>query len=189
MLRLTRTTMAPLAASAMLLVPAGLAAQQEQMPPPDFPPEVQEWIQEIEQIQTRLAPIQQEALQDEEIQAQQQTLGAEVEEAMEAIDPEIAVLGDRMEELSVEAQAAQEAGEMEELQGLAQEANQIQQRVQMVQAQALEQPELAAKVEAFQENLQAKMIETDPEAEELLERFEELASRIEEAMEDPGVGS
>jgi chromosome segregation ATPase len=182
-LRPTRTMMAVLA---LLIVPAGLVAQQ-QMPPaqPQLPPEVQEWIAEIEQIQTRLAPVQEEALQDEAIQAEQEALGAEVEAAMQAVDPELAVLGDRMDQLRSEAQAAQEAGEMERLQGLAQEANQIQQRFQMAQAQALEQPELASKVESFQENLQAKMIEMDPEAEELLDRFEELATRIEAAMDDP----
>lgn len=187
MLRPMRNLMAVLA---LLIVPAGLTAQQQQMAPPqpELPEEVQAWISEIEQLQAQLAPVQQEALQDEEIQAQQEALGAEVEAAMQAIDPELAILGDRMDQLQAEAEAAQEEGDMEKLQGLSQEAGQIQQRFQAVQGQVLERPEIAEKVESFQDNLQSKMVEIEPEAAVMLERFEELASRIEEAMGDPTRG-
>jgi uncharacterized protein with von Willebrand factor type A (vWA) domain len=175
-----KLTIAALLAGVMTLSPAALAAQQAQ---PQLSPEVQGWLAELQQIQDELEPLHQQAMGDPAIQQAQQELSTRVMNAMTRIDPEIPRKADRMTELSTRARAAQAAGNEGEVRELATEAQQLQQHLAQVQAQALSDPTLTAGLEAFQARVQGRMIEIDPSVETKLQRFEELERRLMAAMQ------
>jgi chromosome segregation ATPase len=161
-----------------LCAPALLVAQEPTPVPPQPAGEAQSWIMELQQIQAQLAPIQEQALQDSAIRAEQEALSADVRTAMEEVDPTLREQTARVEQLATEAQAAQAAGDQSRLLELSAEAQEIQERFAAAQVQVLQQPELASRVEAFQARLQGRMIEIEPEAEALIGRFDELQRRL-----------
>lgn len=170
-----------------LAAPLGLFAQQQgTIDPAQIPPEAQELIGELQQLQTRLQPIQQEALQDPEIQAAQQALGAEIQEAMAEADPSTPEKMQRLQELMVQAQAAQAEQDAAAMNEIVTEARALEQELQAAQAAAIESPELAPRVEAFEDRLLERMVEVDPEAESLLDRVQELNARLAAALGQGG---
>jgi hypothetical protein len=173
----TRTLIMGAAAAALFATPATLSAQQQELPP-----QVQGWLIEMQQIETRLAPIQEEALDDPQIQQQQEAVVQAVRTAMIEADPSMAQIIDRMEALIVEARAAQEAGDQERIIAVAAEAEEIQPAFARAQAEALEQPEVASRLDRFQENLHARMAQIDPEAPTLLARYRALEEQVAVAM-------
>jgi chromosome segregation ATPase len=162
-----------IALSTLLLVPMTLNAQQQ-----GPPPEVQEMMAEMQQIQARLLPLQERALEDEALLTQRDETTAAVRSAMIAIDADIGTALDRLEEMMREMAAAQQASDMETIVALNQEAQELQPRIAAVQGEALAQPEVAERIEAFQAHLQARMIELDPEARSLFERRDDLDRRL-----------
>lgn len=168
-------------ALAALLLP--VAAQAQNGPPP---PEVQRLIQEIQQIQAELEPVQQQALQDPAIQQEQKAVSDAVREAMVAADPANAQKLDRMEAIIAEARTAQAAGDSSKVAELTREAADLQPQVEAAQAAALAQPEIEARIAKFQENLRAKMIQLHPPAKERIERLETLSEQLEKAVRGNG---
>ena len=83
-----------------------------------------------------------------------------------------------MDAMEAEALAAEERGDHARLQQLGAEVDQIQRAFLAAQERALQQPEVAAQVSAFQQRLQRKMIELDPAAAHVLTRFRELEARL-----------
>lgn len=151
------------------------AAEQPVMPQQEMDPEMMQQITEIQQIQQRLEPIQQEALQDEELAAQLASLQTRVTAAMQEESGEALA---RMESLQEEMAVAQEAGDEERMQALMMEGQSLQQELQAAQAEVMARPEISEPVEEFEAAQRARMIEIDPEAEELLERFDELVATL-----------
>lgn len=182
---ISRTIRAAVIALVAFAVPTMLVAQDPAVPAEAQQQEVQTWLAELQQIQARLGEIQTEALEDAELRAQQEELGTELQAAIEEENPELAADAERIEALEQEAVQAQQSGDQEQLQQLAAEAQQIQTRFAMAQAQVLERPEVASKVEAFEADLEAKMVEIDPEADALIERYEELGEKVQEVMGTP----
>lgn len=173
-----------MAALVVVAAPAAVTAQQPVDPAQQA--EMQSVVAELQQIQQRLAPIQAEAMETPALQEAQQVLEQMVQEAM-AEDPTVAERIDRIQALQREAGEAQAAGDEETLQRLAGEAQQIQTALMAAQEEALERPAIAARLEAFQDALEARMLEIDPDAGDLLERFVELQERLAAAMMgDPG---
>lgn len=173
-----------LSAAAGLLVvalcaPATLSAQQQQQ----LPPEVQEWAIELQELQSQLQPLQEQALQEPEIQAEQASVVEALFETMVASNPETAQRIERLEGLMQEAQAAQEAGDAERIAQLSAEAAELQPQIQAAQAEALSHPDVQPRVAAFQQKLNARVVEIDPAAEQVIERIAELDARIAAAMQ------
>lgn len=160
---------------------SGVVAQQG-VDPADLPPEAQEIMVELRQIQTQLEPIQQQALQDPELQTEQQDLGQRIQTAMVEVDPATPEHMARLQELVTEAQAAQAEQDAEAVNEIMTEAQGLQERLQEAQSVALERPEIAPRLEAFQERLQSKMVEIDPESEPLITRAQELDERLAEII-------
>lgn len=158
-------------ALALLAVP-GLDAQEPQ------DEERQELTAELQQVSQRLAGIQQQAMQDQELQQQQAATQETVITAMIDLDPEAQENIERMEELQGDLQTAQEEADQERIGSILQEQRQLQQSLQQTQAQAMQQEEVVASIESFRESLVAAMVEIDPEAEELLQRQEELQTEL-----------
>jgi len=133
---------------------------------------------EIQQLHGQLEEIQKKALADPALSQAQQDLGTKIREAMEAIDPQLEQSMTRIQALETEAMAAQQQGNQARLQEIGAEAQQIQQKFIATQQLALQQPELAARLEGFQDQLEKKMLEVDPAAERLMARFQELEQKL-----------
>lgn len=160
------------------------AAALAQTPAPADPSEeqVEAWFNEFQQVHQQLEGIQAEALQDPALNAAQEELGEEIQLAMATADPNLDQRVARVQAIEAEAAAAQQEGDVERLQELMGEAQDIQNHFMQVQAATLEQPAIATKLAAFQEQLEARMIDINPEAQALMTRFRELEQRIEAAL-------
>ena len=175
--------LAPLALLAAL-APAGLMAQEGVVTPAQLPPEAQELIAELQQIQADLAPIQQRAFQDQELAAEQQALAADIETRMVEADPSVPAQVERLRALMAGARDAQEAGDQERMNEVVTEARHIEQRLQSAQAAALQHPDIAPRLEAFQSHLQERMVEVDPAAATLLARAKEIDRRLTDLLDE-----
>lgn len=149
-----------------------------------LPPQVREWLTELESIHAQLAQLQEQALRDPELAARQDSLGIQMRSAMEAVDPSLADAMGRIPEMEAEAATAEAQGDNARLVELSTEAHEIEQRFMAAQNQALEQrPELVAEVMDFQSTLQARILESDPRAPELLSRMQELERMLTEVAQ------
>lgn len=154
---------------------APAATEQPGMPQQEMDPEMMQQIMELQEIQQQLEPIQQEALQDEALASQLESLQLQVTTAMQEESGEALA---RMETLQEEMQEAQTAGDEERMQALMAEGQGLQQELQAVQAEVMARPEIRGPVDEFEAAHRARMIEIDPEAEELLDRFDELVASL-----------
>jgi DNA repair exonuclease SbcCD ATPase subunit len=180
-------------ALALLVAPATLRAQE---PAPATEPapveengvdeaataQMQAWLAEIQELNGRLQDVRQAALQDAELSAAQEAIGARVRAAMEEADSTLVTSMTRLQSLQAEAEAAQQQGNGARLEELGAEAREIEERFAAAQQQALSQPELSAEVQAFQTRLQAKILELEPEAPQLIARFQELQQNLSAAL-------
>jgi hypothetical protein len=171
----TKTLILLLAAA---LMPAGLIAQQQPMPSP----EVQGWLAEAQQIQQRLAPIHARAMEDQALQQAELQLNEAILAELRRAGPAVQADLRRIETIQPELRAAQEAGNREQLERLVTEAQQLQMRLAQAQGAALQQPEIQARAQAYQTQLQARMVELDPAAETMIQRLMALQAQILEAM-------
>jgi chromosome segregation ATPase len=154
-----------------LLLPATASAQQQEQ-------QVQEWQAELQQIHAQLQPLQERALENEELQQQRAATTAALRAAMIDADPEIGPSLDRLEAMMEEVQAAQASGDADRIIALTLEAQEIQPRIARAQAQAVAREDVQAQIASFQEKLRDRMVELDPAAARLFERVAELEDRI-----------
>lgn len=138
-----------------------------------------ELMTELRAIDQALAPLRARAQEDAGIHAQEQALMAEVDAAMESISPGVLESRERFEALRVEFVAAQQAGDEERTQTLGTELQGLQARLQQTQTAALAQEDVAASIETFRERLFAWMRATDPHADSLLDRAQEITDELE----------
>lgn len=172
------TSLAVGCALALLIAPAYASAQNE----PAVPAEVQQWIQEIQQVQAQLEPLQAQALEEEDLKAEQEQVVQALRDRMVAADPENEGRLVRMEAILAEAAIAQQSGDADKLAELTTEASTLQPQIQAAQQEALEHPDVQPRVAAFQENLHKRIVAIDPAAQDLLDRVEELQERVSAVM-------
>ncbi|TVR66646.1 MAG: hypothetical protein EA422_01590 [Gemmatimonadales bacterium] len=174
-------TLGAAAVGLALVTAPSLGAQQ--LPGQEMPPEMQAMIQEYQETEARLQELRQEAIdQNEELQSAYVAVGDMIEDAMREVEPELDQVIERLQAMQVEAQQAQQSQDMERLQALMGEAEGLQNRWQAAQAGALERDDVREAVESFEEDLMQGMVDIDPEAEEMQERLEELAERLNSMM-------
>ncbi|TVP58918.1 MAG: hypothetical protein EA351_02590 [Gemmatimonadales bacterium] len=149
--------------------PAPQQGQQE------MDPEMMALMMEAQELQQRLAAIQDEAMQDEALAAQLTSIQDEVEAGLREEAPELLA---QMEEYEAEYMAAQEAGDQERVQAIAMEAQQAQMEIQAAQQSVLSRPDIAESIDDFEEAQHARMIEIDPEAREILDRLDEIRAQM-----------
>lgn len=166
---------------ALALLPSSLSAQAA-APPADQAAEANQWLTEIQQIHGRLSELQEKALQDPDLRAQQDSLGSHIRAAMEALDPTLVASLDRIQQMDAEATQAEAQNDEAKLSALSAEAQKLEQQFLSAQQRALAQPELAAEFTAFQTALQAKILAADPQAPQLLARFQELEQKLAAVM-------
>jgi chromosome segregation ATPase len=156
---------------------APLVAQSAEMPP-----QVQQWVAEVQQIQAQLEPVRQEAMQDSSLQRQHEELTRAMFEAMVAADAETEARLERMQQIMVEAAQARQQGDNDRVAALAPEAQALQAQLDAAQRQALAQPAIDQRVQAYRSALHARMAQIDAESTSLIQRMEQLDAQIREAM-------
>jgi hypothetical protein len=168
----------------LLALPVALSAQVvDGGNLPAMPVEAQQALREMEQIQMRLSPMQERALQDSALNAEGAQIGTRVRQAMDEVDSQTASRIARLNELMTVAQAAQARQDAEAYATAATEATRINQDLQLTQEAAVAKAEIAASIEAFEKRVQAKMIADNPEAQGLLSRLEELNTQLTGVMQ------
>jgi hypothetical protein len=191
-----RTKQVGFALTVALFAPVALVAQAAETPAPApeataapdataSEEQVEGWYTELQGLHQRLTEIQERALEDPQLQASQEALGTEIRAAMTVSDSTMAAKMARMETLQAEAEAASSANDMNRLQALMLEATEIQEEFEALQRRVLEEPGMAAKLGVFQTALQAKMVQVEPEAQGLMNRFRELETLLTAAMGPP----
>ncbi len=168
------------AVAALFLVAHAPAAAQE-LPGQDVPGqgEMQELFEEFQEKSERFERIHSQAMEEnEDLQEKEAELQEQMNDAVLAADPDFEEGVERLGELQAEMMEAQAEEDQAAAQEIMQEAQALEGRLQQAQAQAMQQPDIQQGMEDFQEALITKMTEIDPEAEELLERLEELSAII-----------
>jgi hypothetical protein len=175
-----RKSIATLFAFMLFFLPLSLFSQGA---PPS--PQIQAWLSELKSIQERLAPVEQEALQDPELQEEQEAIGEAVLAAMISADSTVEAKLDRLREIMLEAHGLN--GDGARLDALAAEVQAIHPEVERVRAEALTRPEVETKLKAFRKRVQDRMAQIDPESRPLVTRFEELERLIRQSLPGPTV--
>ncbi|MDQ3555896.1 MAG: hypothetical protein M3409_03840 [Gemmatimonadota bacterium] len=185
-------------ALAALAVPVMASAQQTSAAPRAAAPapaqqagptaEQQAWLNELQQIGGKLQTAQVKALEDPALRSSQEALGTEIKTAMEKKDPGLAGVAQRVQTMEAEARKAQENGDAAKLQQLTQEAQQIEARFVKAQTEALQDSALAAKAQAFEQRLESKVLEIEPNARQLLARGQELQQKLAASMQQARPG-
>jgi len=163
-------------AFAALALPAAVSAQTTPAPAPPAPAQqpAANPQAEIQQIQQRLAQLQQQALADSAVKAAEATFGADLMAAMQALDPTTQAKVARGEALNQEVEAARAANDNARLTALATEAQGLQTFFNELRPRALATPEMQEKRRAFLAVLLARMNQIDPQAQTLVTRLETL---------------
>ena len=155
--------------------PEGAAQQAPPGMQQDMDPEMMALMMEMQELEQRIAPIQQEAMQDESLASQLTELQNRVETAMREENEEAF---EQMEELEQEFFAAQEAGDEQRAQEIGLEAQGVQMELQTLQQSVIDRPDFRESIDAFEEEQRARMVEIDPEADEIIQRIEEIMDEL-----------
>lgn len=175
---------AGLLAFSALVLPGALAAQfrpaETRVPTPaaGAGAEAREWYNELQRISTRLQQAHGRAMQDARLRTAQETLMRDFKAAMLRADPALDSLAGRVKEMEREAVGAQQRGDRARLQTLQRELARIQTRFVNAQKAATEQPAIAQRSRAFETQLRTRMLQVEPQTDQLLERANELRSRL-----------
>ena len=162
---------------------AGLAAAQAPSPevpsvggmspgmPPNMPPEQMERFQ----LSQKLQALQQRALEDPAIAKKQRATLDRVEAAIIAHDKSLEPAVKRVREIEMEMKAAQKAADVAKAQTLMQEVGTLMQKLMPAQQAVMGNPELVAAMKSFEKEVEAKMNELDPTANEMIMKLQAMA--------------
>ena len=152
-----------LVTAALALAPTFLAAQESA-------PAAAEAPSELQQLQQRLGELQTQANQDPAVQA----AFAEVNAAMVAADPEYGTLTVRAQAIPAEVEAARAASDNAKLNDLAAEVTALNASLAAARQRASANAEVQAKTNAYRTVLLTKMVEIEPNTQQLIARLGEL---------------
>jgi len=138
-------------------------------------------VQEAHDLEARLEPIRQEAVESSDrLRRAGDALREELLAAYDEHDPGHAERIARAEQIAEEAHAAYEAGDFHRMQELEREAEEIRGRLAEAQATVFARPDITKLVEGYQLQLMARMSEIDAEAPRLLDELDRINGKIEE---------
>jgi hypothetical protein len=178
-----RKSIVTLSAFGMISLPITLFSQAAPPPPQMQPgPEVAAWLAELQQIQSRLDPIEQQALQDPALQIQQQALSAEIIAAMVRSDSSVAAKLDRLQAIIAELHEA--GSDPVRMESLAAEVLLLKPHIDNAQARAMQDPQIDAHLELFRAGLYERMEQIDPEARSLIVRYQALERLLQNALDE-----
>ena len=172
----------PLAAFAIVALPISVFSQSA---PPSGPqmqpgPSVATMLDELQQIQRRLDPIERQALEDPLLHAQQEAISGAIVAVMIRSDSLMVARLDRLH--AIVAEIHQFGGDPDRMEVLAEEVARIKPLVDEAQSRALKDPEIQSLVDAFHADVHRKMEEIDPNAAALITRYQALDRMLKEAI-------
>ena len=179
----TRNLLAVPVAFLLTFAPLSLFSQ----PAPATSTQLEQWLVELQAIQSELAPIEDAALQEPTLAKEQQELGDALIAAMITSDSTVSRKLDRLRAIMMEAHSA--AGDDAKLELLAAEAQNIQPDVERARELALAQPEIAMRFTTFRASVYARMAQIAPHSSQLIARFEELERLIKMSLLRQGTNS
>lgn len=150
--------------------------------------EMQQLRQQIQKIDQQLRKIRQQALQDSALQAKQLELQEMIGSAAREADPQYKKKEDRLNEIQKKMQKAQQNQDTAQMRSLMMEGQKLQRDVSRTQRKVVQRDSIDAEIQAFQEQMQKKMVEIDPQAEELLDRRDSLVQKYRAARGGMGQG-
>jgi hypothetical protein len=166
-----------LAAFAAVALPGQSVAQQAAAPaspalagtpaPPPAPSRLQ-------QVTSQIAAAQKRALQDPTIRAASQEITSLIATTAGRIDPGYVGYTQRAVALKQDVAAAQAAQDNDKLWALADEAKQLQAKINAAQDAAKQDAAVKAKVDAYKVKLFQKMVELNPKVTDLVKELETL---------------
>ncbi|HWV57486.1 MAG TPA: hypothetical protein VNZ57_08555 [Longimicrobiales bacterium] len=133
-------------------------------------------IIEMQEIEQTLGPLHTQALEDEGLSRQLESIQGTVESALREADPALLARADQLQARLI---AAQEAGDLATFQTLAAEAQSVHDSIQVLQTEILERPEIRTSIEEFEAAHRARVIELDPSAKALLDRADAIMAELE----------
>lgn len=176
-------TLAPLAAAAQVRpMTAEVPETRSLEPRPGASASVINWYGELQSLSGHLQRVHDRALQDPALRQARDRLMVAVQHAMDAADPELPRLAQRVSQIQEEMGQAQRGGDAPRFQALEQERARIQARFMRVRATVLRQPEITRQSREYEEHLRARMIQIEPLTENLLARSRELQRLLQEAL-------
>ncbi|HYW05702.1 MAG TPA: hypothetical protein VE913_02030 [Longimicrobium sp.] len=144
--------------------------------------EARAMMTELQGISQRLQAAHSRAMQDPQLSSTQATLMRDIKTAMERQDPQLPQLAERVRVLEAEARAAQGRNDAARVQTLTREFATIRQRFMRAQQSVLQQPAIAQRARAFDARLHARLIQVEPQTDQLLARSKQLQERIRQAV-------
>lgn len=146
--------------------------------PGEIDPEMMALMTEAQELQTRIAPARDQALEDPDLSSRLDDLQDRITEALEESSGDLVL---EMDGLESEFESAQASGDEGRMQEIAMRAQVIQMELQSAQQEIIERPEIREDIEAFEARHRELMIEMDPDLEEALDRLEEIMERLQAA--------
>lgn len=159
----------------------GAAAPPDQAAPgaaQGIDPDLMQLMTEAQELQTRIAPVRDQALDDPELASQLTELQERIEAALRETSGE---LMDQMDGLEAEFESAQAAGDEERMQEIAMQAQMVQMQIQSAQEEILDRQEIRDDIDAFEARHREAMLEIEPQLEEALDRLEEIMEQLQAA--------
>ncbi|HEU4451774.1 MAG TPA: hypothetical protein VFR81_01905 [Longimicrobium sp.] len=183
--RLTRAAMA----AALLALPATTLAAQARTtaarpatPSSTAAANARTWLNELQRISARLQAAHNRAMQDAALRTAQESFMRDVKVAMQRVDPGLDGMATRVRAIQTEGAAAQQRGDRARLRTLNQELSQIQARFMTAQQAVMRQPAMAARAAQLEQQLHGRMLQVEPETDQLIERGKELQARLARAQ-------
>ena len=140
--------------------------------------EMQQLQQELRQVQKQLRGIQQQAFQDSTIQRKRIELGQTVRSAMSQLDSEAIAKEDSLNAIQRRLQTAQQNQDTAQLRGLMSKGRQYSQELNQLRDSVMQRDSIAESAEQLRQELIDKMVEINPEAEELIARRDSLMRQL-----------
>ncbi|TVR64132.1 MAG: hypothetical protein EA422_07485 [Gemmatimonadales bacterium] len=159
----------------------GAAAPADQPAPgaaQGIDPDLMALMTEAQELQTRIAPARDQALEDQELASHLAELQDRINDALRESSGELV---DEMDGLEAEFESAQATGDEGRMQEIAMQAQTVQMQLQSAQEEILDRPDIRDDIEAFETRHREVMLEIDPDLEEALDRLEEIMERLQAA--------
>lgn len=167
---------------ALLVGAAPVHAQQgeqgQQNPQMQQFQQMQQMQQELQTIQQQLQGIQQQAFEDTTIQRKRIELGETVRSAMTELDPDAVAKEDTLNSIQRQLQEAQQSQDTAQVRGLMSRGRQVSQELNQLRDSVMQRDSIADAAEQLREELIEKMVEIDPEAEELIEQRDSIMEEL-----------
>lgn len=178
-------------AGSLVLGSAQLSAQlgDEGLPPQPQQDSGEAQIRaQLQQIEEQLFEAQRMALETDSVKELQEALQEMINDFIVGLEPDLEVAVDRREELLEQLEDNPELQDptqqpSEEVMGMIQEYQSIEQEVAPLRAQAFEDPEIMEAHQGFQERLLGVMEEIEPQTQALLNQREQLVRQFQQMQQ------